>query len=99
MPKKFGIDKRKLHYSALILSNQISRKDALIKLKEPIYPIDKIEIDKKYFRKKLDLNQTEFDEILENKPKIFSNYPNNSFYHNFLKKVLSLLRKKRLFYS
>ena len=29
LPQKFKIDKRKLHLSALILSNQISREEAL----------------------------------------------------------------------
>lgn len=36
---KFGIDKRKAHYSSMILSGQMSRKDALDKLQlNPVYP-------------------------------------------------------------
>ena len=37
LPEKFKIEKRKLHLSAQILSNQISKNDAILLLKEPIY--------------------------------------------------------------
>lgn len=37
--EKFGIDKRKAHYSSLIMSGQMTRADALEKLKkDPVYP-------------------------------------------------------------
>lgn len=37
--EKFGIDKRKAHYSSLIVSGQMDRKDALQRLDEsPVYP-------------------------------------------------------------
>jgi len=48
LPEKFGIDKRKLHYSALILSNQISREKALKELTKQPYPEGKIDYDKLY---------------------------------------------------
>jgi hypothetical protein len=34
--EKFGIDKRKAHYSSLIVSGQMTRDEALKKLKEPL---------------------------------------------------------------
>ena len=37
LPKKFGIDKRRLHLSTLIISNQMSRQEALDKLNEATY--------------------------------------------------------------
>ena len=37
--KKYGIDKRKAHYSSMIMSGQMTRDEALEKLqKEPVYP-------------------------------------------------------------
>jgi len=36
LPRKFGIDKRKAHYSSLINSGQMTRDEAVEKLKEPI---------------------------------------------------------------
>lgn len=38
LPAKFGIDKRKVHFSNLICSNQLSREEALAKLAEDPYP-------------------------------------------------------------
>ena len=34
LPKKFGFDTRKVQYSSLILTNQMTREDALEKLKD-----------------------------------------------------------------
>ena len=42
--KKFGYDKRKAHFSSLILTGQMTREDALNKLSKP--PFDQKEIDK-----------------------------------------------------
>lgn len=35
--EKFGIDKRKAHYSSLIVSGQMTRKEAMERLNEPLY--------------------------------------------------------------
>ena len=37
LPKKFGYDTRKVQFSSLILTNQMTRKEALEKLKSPAY--------------------------------------------------------------
>ncbi len=99
LPKKFNIDKRKLHLSALILSNQISKQQALKILKEPIYPKDEVSRDTDYFKKKLDFNIQDFEKLLKDKPKTFFDYPNNYHFHSYLRKTLAFLRKKKLFYS
>lgn len=47
--EKFGIDKRKPHLSSLIMSNQITRKEAIVKLQEnPVYP--EIGLERKVMR-------------------------------------------------
>ena len=54
LPKKFGIDKRKLHLSNLIVSDQMSRSEAIRILQQPTYPSAEDEKkDKKYFLKKI----------------------------------------------
>ena len=35
--KKYGYDKRRPHFSSLIMSGQMSRNEALVKLKQPAY--------------------------------------------------------------
>lgn len=36
-PQKFGVDKRTSHLSSMIVSNQMTREEALEKIKEPLY--------------------------------------------------------------
>ena len=72
-PKKFNIDKRKLEYSALIRSGQMTREDALKEIRENPYPYDKEIVD--YTISKLGLTKEEFEEILSAKPKTFHDYP------------------------
>jgi N-acetyl sugar amidotransferase len=54
LPEKFGVDKRRLHFSSLIISEQMRREDALNDLDQIPYP-DKqaLEEDKTYFLKKM----------------------------------------------
>ena len=99
LPKKFNIDKRKLHLSALILSKQLSRKDALRNLENLKYPIDQLKFDTEYVIKKLGLDKNEFDKIMSENPKTFLEYPNNYLMHSYLRRFLSYLRTKKLFHN
>lgn len=64
LPRKFGIDKRKAHLSNLILSNQLTRQEALDELKEPPMPITLAHQDKEYVAKKLSFTLEEFENVL-----------------------------------
>jgi len=75
LPKKFGIDKRKVEYSALIRSGQMTRDEALEKLKEPPISEEQAKRDKEYVLKKLELTEDEFEEIMSAEPKTFRDYP------------------------
>lgn len=72
LTRKFNIDKRKLHYSALIRSGQMTRDEALQKVKVDPYEggIDTLN----YCLKKLDYTQEEFSEIMSQMPKLFVDY-------------------------
>ena len=99
LPSKFKIDKRKLHLSALILSNQMTRDEAIENLKEPIYPIGQLERDKEYFRKKFNLSLKDYNSILGDKPRTFKDYPNNHTTLNIIKWIVSFLRSKKIFHN
>jgi hypothetical protein len=75
MPEKFGMDKRIITLSAQILSGEISREEALKRLKNPPYDPDLIERDKEYVLKKLDLSKEEFKDIWDNDNKYYWDYP------------------------
>ena len=84
LPVKFGYDLRKSYLSALVCSGQMSSEDALEELKQaPIDP-DLLKQDRDYVVKKLGLSEEEFEQILKNPNKTFSDYPNNdSLWRNF----------------
>ena len=73
--KKFNIDKRKITYSAQILSGEISRLEALKMIGQPPYDINLMEKDKNYVLKKLDLTFDEFKTFYEKQNKSFEDYP------------------------
>ena len=64
LPKKFNIDKRKAHYSSLILSKQLSRDAALELLNQEPYPVKLQAEDKEYVLSKLNLSENEFEKIM-----------------------------------
>ncbi|MBP2144557.1 N-acetyl sugar amidotransferase [Methanofollis sp. W23] len=68
LPKKFGIDKRKIHYSALVRSNQMTREEALIKLKSPACSDDMVKEDIHYLCNKFGISLEEFEEIINSEP-------------------------------
>lgn len=62
LPVKFNIDKRKAHYSSMIISGQMGRKEALSELSLP--PYRNIDEDLEYVAKKLDWTTEEFKKVL-----------------------------------
>lgn len=75
LPQKFNIDKRIITLSAQILSGEITRENAIEQMKQPPYPVDRIEDDTNYILKKLDLSDEEFERIWKSKNKYFMDYP------------------------
>lgn len=68
LPEKFKIDKRRLHLSTLVISNQMTREDALEDLNEiPYNSQNELEEDKEYFLKKMGWNIKEFEMYLSEK--------------------------------
>jgi N-acetyl sugar amidotransferase len=65
LPRKFGIDKRVLHLSTLILNQGYSRDDAVRLLERIPYPTDaELEVDRKYFLKKMGWSDVELQEYI-----------------------------------
>lgn len=76
LPTRFGFDKRRIHYSSLILSGQMSREQALAKLEEPLYEADELESDIEYFCKKLRISRSEFDSFMKMPLMHYNDYAN-----------------------
>ncbi len=77
LPYKFGYDKRKAHLSSLVVSGQMSRGDALEALKAPLYDPKLLTEDKIFIAKKLGLSLTEFEALVEQPARHFSEFPNH----------------------
>lgn len=68
LPRKFQIDKRKAHWSALICSGQASKAEALVDLQTPPLSLELQKQDFDYVTKKLEFSKEEFDMILNSSP-------------------------------
>jgi len=96
-PKKFGFDKRRAYFSSEILTGQMTREEALIR-------IDKTELDEitmqkefEYVAKKLDFTVEEFINIFNGPNKSFRDYKNNYFLITLgtkISKILGLEKRK-----
>lgn len=64
LPKRFNIDKRRSHLSALICSRQIKRDDALKVMENEPYTGYDLASEKAYVLKKLQLTDEEFNELM-----------------------------------
>lgn len=87
LPTKFGIDKRKVHFSALVRNGEMTRDQALAELQQPLYDADELRRDKAYVLKKLDFNEAEFDAILAQPPVAHDSYPSDISARIFLKSI------------
>jgi N-acetyl sugar amidotransferase len=75
LPNKFKIDKRKAHYSNLIFSGQLTKAEALEKLKQPMLSDFLVKNDFDFVLKKFQLTKEAFQEIM-NKPRVeHKHYP------------------------
>lgn len=93
--EKFGFDKRKAHLSSLILSNQISRDEALDELKINPFDAQTIDRDKLFLSKKMGIKLEEFEKILNAPKKNHTDY-NTSYFFKFYKyKIFKKLIAKK----
>lgn len=94
LPKKFGFDKRKAHLSNLIMSNQISREDALNELTKSQYNSTNLEEDLDYIISKLDISRGEWSEIMALPIKQHSDYKSdyNLIWFKYYKKTTLLIK-------
>lgn len=91
LPEKFGYDKRKAHLASLIVSEQMSRNEALEELTKPLYEPKELEEDKEFIAKKLGISLDEFNTIMQLPNKTHLDYPSdNALLQRFrkLKKAL-----------
>lgn len=63
-PAKFGVDKRKSHFSSMIVSGQMKRELAIKELEKPLLKDEKVQNYIDYVKRELNLNEAEFNAIM-----------------------------------
>lgn len=77
LPKKFNVDKRRMHLSALIRNGELSKQDAHKQLSLPLYNEEVFSIDRDYILKKLGFSREEFDAFMNATPVPHDSYPSD----------------------
>ena len=77
LPTKFGYDKRRAHFSSLILTGQLTRDEALAKISKPAYDQEIIEQDYEYIATKLGLTVAELRQLQAQPNKSYRDYANS----------------------
>jgi N-acetyl sugar amidotransferase len=95
LPTKFGYDKRRAHFSSLILTRQMSRDEALERIAQPAYDKDTIEHDFEYVATKLDLEVAELRALMAGPNKSYRDYRNSMPLINAATQVLRLVGVQR----
>ena len=98
LPKKFGFQKRRAHFSSLILTGQMKREEALDRVSRPELSEEFLQKEFEYVADKLDLSVSELQEIFEGENKTFQDYKNKIKLIRLGAKAMSILGlEKRLF--
>lgn len=93
LPKKFNVDKKKVHLSALIRNNEITREEALKELEALPYDPADLKKDKSYVLKKLGFTEAEFDQLMTEKPKAHLDYKSDEW---LILLWLKIMRKQKV---
>lgn len=88
LPSRFGYDTRKVQYSSLILTGQMTREEAQEKLKAPAYDPDTIDDEFAYIAKKLGISVDELRHYHTMPLKSYKDYRNQEALFNIGAKVL-----------
>jgi hypothetical protein len=97
LPRKFCFEKRRAHFSSLILTGQMTREEALARISKPELDAETLKNEFEYVAHKLDFSVEELQRIFEGPNKMFTDYKNKRWLINLGGRVLTTLKlEKRL---
>jgi len=91
LPQRFGYDTRKVQFSSLILTNQMTREESLEKLKNESYTDEQIKEDFEYVSNKLGITTEELWSYFHAPKKTFKDYKSQENIYNFGASFLKIL--------
>ena len=96
LPRKFGYDTRKVQYSSLILTKQMTREEALARLEKPAYDEETIAQDFEYIATKLGISVEELQGYMDAPNKSFRDYKSQENVFFVGAKVMTFLGMERM---
>jgi len=94
LTEKFGYDTRKVQFSSLILTGQMSREEALMKLESPAYDPNTVHLEFEYIASKLDMSKEELTECFELPNRTYKDYANQEQLYLLGTRALNFLGKE-----
>jgi N-acetyl sugar amidotransferase len=95
LPRKFGFDTRKVQFSSLILTGQMTREEALKKLSEPAFDPKTINQDFEYIATKLGISVEELQGYMDAPNKTYKDYKSQESIYNIGASLLRMLGKEK----
>ena len=90
LPKKFGYDTRRVQYSSLIVTNQMTREEALEKLSRPSYDEGTIAQDFVYVATKLGISVEELQGYMDSSNKSYKDYKSQQNIYSIGSRLMKL---------
>ncbi|MFG7340778.1 N-acetyl sugar amidotransferase [Stutzerimonas stutzeri] len=98
MPRKFGYEKRRAHFSSLIMTGQMTRDEALERIAKPEMDEQFLKTEFEFVANKLGLSVDELQAIFDGENKTYRDYKNKRFLIGIGSRVMSALGlERRLF--
>ena len=91
LPTKFGYDKRRAHFSSLILTGQMTREEAMKRIAQPAYDQETVNQDFEYIATKLDISVDELRGLMAPPNKTYKDYKNSMWAIDLGAKVLQAI--------
>lgn len=98
LPRKFGFEKRRGHFSSLIMTGQMTRDEALDRISRPELSEDFLKGEFEYVANKLDLSVDELQQIFEGENKTCLDYRNKRWLIGLGSYAMSLFGMERRLY-
>lgn len=94
LPTKFGYDTRKVQFSSLILTDQMTREEALKELSKPAYDPETVHHELDYVASKLDWSIEQLMSCLHAPNKTYRDFANQETIYNIGAKILKFIGKE-----
>ena len=93
LPERFGFDTRRVQFSSLILTNQMSRDEAIEILKQPSYDKENIKHEFEYISSKLDMSVDELKDCMNMPLRTYKDFKSQDYIYKIgatASRILSL---------